>query len=101
MRLTIELTPGQGHQLFEVAETEGLDPATLAQKLLIAQLPEAPLASAVDGKRQAAIDMLRSWANEDATEDPNEIREAEEELAEFKRAMNANRAATGERPVFR
>ncbi len=43
------------------------------------------------------IALLKSWLEEDATDDPEEIRQAEEELREFKRNMNANRAATGER----
>ncbi len=42
------------------------------------------------------IALLESWIAQAPT-DPDEIREAEEDLREFKRNMNANRAATGER----
>ena len=41
---------------------------------------------------------LNSWLPgkpKDATTDPEKLREADEEVAEFKKAMNANRAATG------
>ena len=37
---------------------------------------------------------------EDATDNPEVIREAEEDLAEFKRNMNANRALTGDHTVY-
>ena len=40
------------------------------------------------------------WQAEDATDDPGELRRAEEELDELKANLNANRAATGERPLF-
>jgi hypothetical protein len=47
-----------------------------------------------------AIALLRSWRNEDITDDPEEIRKAEEYLAEFKSNINANRAEAGERQVY-
>ena len=48
----------------------------------------------------ATLELLAQWRREDATDDPEKIRAAEEELAEFKRAMNENRALSGESPVF-
>jgi len=48
----------------------------------------------------ATLDLFAKWRAEDATDDPEELRAAEQELAEFKRAMNENRAATGARLVF-
>ncbi len=54
----------------------------------------------IDAENAAAIALLKSWREQDATDDPEEIRKAEEELAEFKRNMNANRATTGERLVY-
>lgn len=54
----------------------------------------------LDAKAKAAIAYLKRKLQEDYTDDPEEIRKAEEELAEFKRNMNANREATGERLVF-
>jgi hypothetical protein len=46
------------------------------------------------------IAILEAWKRMDATNDPELIRAADEELEEFKRAMNENRAATGEPPVY-
>ncbi len=55
---------------------------------------------AIDTENAAAIALLKLWKEQDATDDPEEIRKAEEELAEFKRNMNANREATDERLVY-
>lgn len=48
----------------------------------------------------ATLELLASWKEEDATTDPEELLEADEEIAQFKKAMNANRAATGARLLF-
>jgi hypothetical protein len=37
------------------------------------------------------IALLQQWAREDATDDPAAIAQAEQELAQFKAALNANR----------
>jgi hypothetical protein len=42
--------------------------------------------------------MLQEWAREDATDDPAAIAQAEDELARFKAALNANRPP--DKPVF-
>lgn len=44
--------------------------------------------------------LLRSWLEEDATDDPEEIRDAEEELREFKRNMNLPRKEAGARLLY-
>ena len=48
----------------------------------------------------ATLELLATWKAADATTDPEELREADEEVAEFKKAMNENRAATGARLLF-
>jgi len=48
----------------------------------------------------ATLELLAAWKAEDATTDPEKLREADEEIAEFKEAMNENRAATGARLLF-
>ena len=48
----------------------------------------------------ATIQLLASWRSLDATDDPAMIRESDEEVAEFKRAMNENRTAAGEPILF-
>jgi hypothetical protein len=44
----------------------------------------------------ATLELFAKWRAEDATDDPEEFRKAEQELAEFKKAMNENRAQAGE-----
>jgi hypothetical protein len=41
----------------------------------------------------ATLELLAAWKFEDATTDPEKLREADEAVAEFKKAMNENRAA--------
>jgi hypothetical protein len=48
----------------------------------------------------ATLDLLAAWRDQDATTDLGKIREADEEVARFKQAMNANRAASGARLLF-
>ncbi len=94
MTLTIDLTPAEAARLAAAARREGIAPAEAARKLVTKHLP--PDEREVDTRNAASIALLQFWLAEDVTDDPVEIRQAEEELAEFKRSMNANRAATGE-----
>ena len=48
----------------------------------------------------ATLELLASWRQQDATADPEQVRAAERELAEFKKAMNKNRALAGEPVLF-
>ena len=48
----------------------------------------------------ATLELLAAWKAEDATSDPEKLREADKEIAEFKKAMNEARAAVGARPLF-
>jgi Bacterial dnaA protein helix-turn-helix len=48
----------------------------------------------------ATLELLASWKAEDATTDPEKLREADKEIARFKKAMNENRTATGARLLF-
>ncbi len=45
---------------------------------------------------RATLELLATWRREDATQNPAEVRAAEQDLAEFKKAMNENRAGSGE-----
>ena len=44
----------------------------------------------------ATLELLQGWRLQDATDNPEEVRAAEQELTEFKRAMNENRTLAGE-----
>lgn len=48
----------------------------------------------------ATLELLAQWKQEDATQNPEEVRAAERELAEFKKAMNESRAHSGEPVLF-
>lgn len=48
----------------------------------------------------ATLELLAAWKAEDATSDPEKLRKADEEITEFKKAMNDNRVAVGARPLF-
>jgi hypothetical protein len=48
----------------------------------------------------ATLELLAAWKSEDATTDPEKLREADKEVATFKKAMNENRAASGARLLF-
>ena len=107
MTLHIDFTPQEIAWLNAQAQREGLPPAEIIKRLIDAQVattpaPLAPVrpASALTAEQEAAIALLDSWIAEGMAAGPEEIRQAEEELEEFKRNMNANRAATGDHPVY-
>ena len=56
--------------------------------------------STVSSVDTATLELLAAWRADDATSDPEQLRKADEEIAEFKRAMNENRAAVGARLLF-
>jgi hypothetical protein len=56
--------------------------------------------SQADEGNAASIALLESWLAEDATNDPEEIRKAQEDLDEFKQAINAERERGGLRRVY-
>lgn len=54
----------------------------------------------LDDKAKAPLALLASWIAEGKAADEKTRLEADREVEEFKRNMNANRAATGESPVY-
>jgi len=103
MTLNIELSPQTSARLSAFARQKGVDPQTLVTTLVEDNLPPIKTQSeqeltihSVDPANDASIALLQSWIAQAPT-DPEGIREAEEDLLEFKRNMNANRATTGER----
>lgn len=61
-------------------------------------LPPKRVTPVAPPDNSATIALLQQWAREDATDDPATIARAEQELAQFKAALNANRPP--DRPVF-
>jgi hypothetical protein len=66
---------------------------------------EIPIAATVElaifepraSEETATMALMRSWLEEDATDDPRERQVAEQELTEFKRNMDGPRKEAGER----
>ncbi|MGD0299619.1 MAG: hypothetical protein ABSE86_21140 [Bryobacteraceae bacterium] len=54
----------------------------------------------VDTVDSVTLDLLANWRRQDATDNPRDIRAAEQEVAEFKKSMNKNRALAGQPPVY-
>jgi len=75
---------------------------------ILAQSSEIPKTSEVELRvfdtrpphETATMALMKSWLEEDATDDPDEIRQAEEELREFKRNMNLPRKEAGARLLY-
>jgi hypothetical protein len=67
------------------------------RRFRLIELPDEPLP---DPENAASIALLKAWLEEDATEDPQELRQAEAELEEFKRNMNQPRKAAGARLLY-
>jgi hypothetical protein len=51
-------------------------------------------------EKTATMALMRSWLEEDATDDPAEQQAAEQELREFKRGMNESRQEAGARLLY-
>lgn len=94
MTLTITLTQEEEVRLRAAAQKEGIDPADLVRKLVTAHLPPA------HDENAASIALLQSWLEEDATDDPGEVQQAQEELEVFKQAINAERERAGARRIY-
>jgi len=60
-------------------------------------LPRQPNARPID---TATLELLARWKAQDATDDPEELRAAEQELAAFKKSMNENRTRAGAPPLY-
>lgn len=103
MTLQVDFTPQTEAWINAQAQQRGLLPADLVRRVIeesaaAAALP--PRTQESDSKPDPTIALLQSWIAEDATDDPEEIRKAEEELIEFKRNMNAPRKEAGARLLF-
>jgi len=100
--IALDLTPTEEAQIFTVARQAGLAPAEYVKKLIQAHLPPVPTdaAPAIDEENAAAIAQLQAWMKEEATDDPEEIRQSKADLDELMQNLNRNRIESGERPLF-
>ena len=95
MTVTLDLSPEQESRLQAQAQTQG-KPLEVYLREAIDRLAPPTLTA----KQKAAIALLDSWRQEDATDDAAELARREAELAEFQAGMNANRADEGRPPVY-
>jgi hypothetical protein len=100
MSFFVDLTEQEEEQFKAYAKRNGTDASTLARKLIVDSMPLEPKEVVVDEENARAIAQLQTWLDEGARATDEERAEAEAELAEFKRNMNANRALTGDHPVY-
>jgi len=100
--ITLDLTPTEEAQISTVARQTGLAPADYVKKLVQEHLPpvQSITPPAVDAENAAAIAQIQAWKEEDATDDPEEIRKADDDLRELMYNLNKNRVESGERPLF-
>ena len=97
---TVEVKSGLLLELPPEAQALHLKPGDKIQVQFDADPEPEEAKPVIDTEREAAIALLDSWIAEGMVADPETKRQAEEELAEFKRNMNVNRAATGDHPVY-
>ena len=108
MSLNIEFSPTEEAWINEQSSKFGLLPAEVVKRLVDEHMPRARGESphrdiehpATNTTTDSTVALLQSWLREDATDDSNELRQAEEELVEFKRNMNSPRKENGERILF-
>ncbi len=100
--ITLDLTPTEEAQVVTIARQIGLAPAEYATKLVQERLPPVPAEAAptISARSAAAIAQLQAWKEEDATDDPEELRQADADLKELLHNLNKNRIESGERPLF-
>ncbi len=73
-----------------LSHRDEIPPDATVELKVFAEEPEAQ-------RETPTMALMRQWLKEDATDDPEELRAAEEELLAFKRAMNLPRKETGAR----
>jgi hypothetical protein len=74
-------------------QPSGVDPALLAAQMRTLDQSDWSIDT-------ETLELLQAWAIEDATDDPEKLRAAQQELDDFKKAMNGTRAACGGRILY-
>lgn len=100
--ITLDLTPTEEAEITTIARQTGLAPADYLKRLVKEHLPSpsAAPAPAIDEENAAAIAQLQAWKKEEASNNPDEIRQAEADLNELILNLNRNRIESGERPLL-
>ena len=102
MTLHIDFPPQTEDWINAEARQRGLLPVDVVRRVVAERVATSSNYStpAITAENAAAIAYLDNKLKNDATDDVDEIRRANEEFEELMRNLNANRTATGERSVF-
>src|SRR5689334_6132376 len=95
MTLTLDLTPEQQAALMAEATARGTDEIGVIQQWI-----DGLQATSAALRARRARDLFAEWDREDEAMSEEEAAQAEQDWQKFQTAMNANRTAQGERPVF-
>ncbi len=100
--IALDLTPTEEAEIRTIARQTGLAPADYLKRLVKEHLPIVVTtpAQVIDEENAAAIAQIQAWGREEATDDPEEIRQAEADLKELMFSLNRNRIDSGERSLF-
>jgi hypothetical protein len=100
--LAIELTDEEEARVRAKADAQGKPVQEFLRGLIEQAAPdEEPAPQATPAPKSGSLaELFEQWRRDDYTEDPEELQRAQEELDALKARLNANRAATGERPLF-
>ena len=93
MALVIDLPPAQETRLRDEASKIGVSPGELISRTIAEKFPVG-----LDEDAQA-LRLVEQWISEAPTA-PDQIKEAEEDLREFQRAINETRQGAGARILY-
>ena len=96
--MTINVSPLTEARLFDFARQEGIDPGALVEKMVEAYRP-APAHSVYTPENDPLMAQLTALIAQAPT-NPTDIHDAEADLLEFMRNMNAPRKETGARLLY-
>lgn len=111
MSMTIDFSPQEEATLAAAAQQAGIAPPEFVRKVVQEHLPAPASVNGADpflarleariaqAPTDPTIALIESWISQAPT-DPEEIREAEEDLNEFKRNMNKPRKESGARLLY-
>ncbi len=101
MNLVLNVPRPVAARIEEEAQRAGISPAALLTSVVLEKFAPPPLDVESQKRLNApSIALMEQWLRQSETEDPDELREAEEEARQFKRDMNAPRKEVGARLLF-
>lgn len=90
MSMTIDFNPQEEAMLAAAARQDGLAPSEFVKNLVKEHLP--PVTPSIpDAENQELINLLRSWREEDATDDAQELEHRDADTKAFMSNLESNR----------